>query len=179
LFVCKDDGWAITTRSAHVSGGNLKARAAGFGLPVVEVDGSDVKQVWEAACVAVERARSGKGPTFLHARCVHLEAHFLGFQLTRAVRDPLGEMPKIAVTLTGSLLRRGGGRLSERLAGLKEVIVVVLSTLRDPRRDPAYDPIRRLRKHLLSDPVRLQELEDRIEQEMNAVIAFSLAEVPA
>jgi len=179
LFVCKDDGWAITTRSAHVSGGDLNARAVGFGLPVVEVDGCEVDQVWEAAHVAVERARSDKGPTFLHARCVHLEGHFLGFPLIRVVRDPLGEMPKIAVSLTGSLLRQGGGTISERLAGLKEIIAAVLSTLRDPRRDPAYDPVRRVRKRLLSDAVRLQELEGRIEQQMGAVIASSLAEVPA
>ena len=179
LFVCKDDGWAITTRSAHVSGGDLKARAVGFGLPVLEVDGCEVGQVWVAAHEAVERARSDEGPTFLHARCVHLEGHFLGFQLTRVVRNPLGEMPKIAVELTASLLHRGGGRMSERLAGLKEVIAVVLSTLRDPRRDPAYDPVRRVRNSLLSDVVRLQELENQIEQEMSTVIASSLAEVQA
>lgn len=179
LFVCKDDGWAITTRSAHVSGGDLKARAVGFGLQVLEVDGCDVGQVWVAAHEAVERARSDKGPTFLHARCVHLEGHFLGFQLTRVVRNPLGEMPKIAVALTGSFLHRGGGRMSERLAGLKDVIAVVLSTLRDPRRDPAYDPVRRVRKSLLSDAVRLQELENQIEQKMSTVIASSLAEVQA
>ena len=179
LFICKDDGWAITTRSARVSGGDLNARAIGFGLPVVEVDGCEVDQVWEAVRVAVERARSGRGPTFLHARCVHLEGHFLGFPLTRVVRDPLGEMPKIAVELTGSILRRGGGRISERLAGLKEVIAAVLSTLRDPCRDPAYDPVQRVRKRLLSDVVRLQELENQIEQKVSAAIASSLTEVQA
>jgi TPP-dependent pyruvate/acetoin dehydrogenase alpha subunit len=179
LFVCKDDGWSITTRSARATGGDLNTRAAGFGLPVAEVDGCDVDQVWEAARMAVARARSGQGPTFLHARCVHIEGHFLGFQLTRVVRDPLVEIPKIAIALTGSLLRHGGGTISERLAGLKDIIAVVLTTLRDPRCDPAYDPVRRVRKSLLSDAVRLQKLEEQIEQEMSAVIASSLVEVPA
>jgi acetoin:2,6-dichlorophenolindophenol oxidoreductase subunit alpha len=179
LFVCKDDGWSITTRSARVSGGDLNARAIGFGLPVLEVDGWDLAQVWEAARVAVERARSGRGPTFLHARCVHLEGHFLGFQLIRVVRNPLGELPKIAVELTGSLLHRGGGRMTERLAGLKEVIAAVLSTLRDPRRDPAYDPVRRARKRVLSDTVRLHEMENQIGQKVSAAIAACLAEAPA
>lgn len=177
LFICKDDGWAITTRSAHVSGGDLKARATGFGLPVAEVDGCEVDQVWEAARVAVERARSGRGPTFLHACCVHLEGHFLGFQLTRVARNPLREMPKIAVELTGSLIQRGGGRISERLAGLKEVSATVLSTLRDPRRDPAYDPVHQLRKRLLPDAIGLQEMENQIEEKVSAAIASSLEEV--
>ena len=55
----------------------------------------------------------------------------------------------------------------------------MLSTLRDPRRDPANDPVRRAAQTLLSDPVRLQELEDRIEQEMADVLASALAEVPS
>lgn len=80
LFVCKDDGWAITTQSKKVTGGDLNERARGLGIPVVEVDGLDVSKVWEASHSAIERTRSGQGPTFLHARCVHFEGHFLGFQ---------------------------------------------------------------------------------------------------
>jgi len=86
LFVCKDDGWAVTTQAERVIGGDLNERARGLGVPAVEVDGCDVVEVWEAAQPAIERARSGQGPTFLHARCMHLEGHFLGFQLLRMMR---------------------------------------------------------------------------------------------
>ena len=179
LFVCKDDGWAITTPSPKVTGGNLNERARGLGIPAVEADGLDVSAMWEAARGAIERARSGQGPTFLHARCVHLEGHFLGFQLIRIVRDPLREMPEIAVPLTRSFLRLGGATLGERMAGLKTVIAAVLSTVRDPRRDPKKDPLPRLRATLQSDPARLQELEDQIEKEINNVLASTLVEVPS
>jgi pyruvate dehydrogenase E1 component alpha subunit len=73
LFVCKDDGWAITTHSKNVTGGKLNERARGLGMPAVEVDGCEVSAVWEAANPAIARARSGQGPTFIHARCVHFE----------------------------------------------------------------------------------------------------------
>jgi TPP-dependent pyruvate/acetoin dehydrogenase alpha subunit len=179
LFVCKDDGWAITTQSKSVTGGDLNERARGLGIPAVKVDGCNVSEVWEAAHSAIERARSGQGPTFLHARCVHLEGHFLGFQLIRMVRDPLREMPEIAIPLTRSFLHPGGAALRERLAGLKTVIAAVLSTLRDPRRDPANEPVRRARTILGSDPVRLQELENRVEREISDILASALAEVPA
>ena len=179
LFVCKDDGWAITTQSAKVTGGNLNERARGLGIPAVEMDGCDVSAMWEAAHGAIERARSGQGPTFLHARCVHLEGHFLGFQLIRIVRDPLREMPEIAVPLTQSFVRLGGATLRERMAGLKTVIAAVLSTVRDPRRDPKKDPLPRLRATLQSDPARLQELEDQIEKEINNVLTSALMEVPS
>jgi len=179
VFVCKDDSWAITTQSERVTGGDLSQRAHGLGVPAVEVDGCDVSEVWEASHSAIERARSGQGPTFLHARCVHFEGHFLGFQLLRMVRDPLREMPEITVPLTRSFLRRGGAAWRERVAGLKEVLAAVPSTLHDPRRDAANDPVRRTRQTLLSDPVRLQELEDQIERELSQVLASASTEVPS
>lgn len=178
LFVCKDDGWAITTRSDKVTGGDLNERARGLGVPAIEFNGCDVSGVWEASHSAIKRARSGQGPSFLHARCVHLEGHFLGFQLIRIVRDPRREMPEIAGPLTQSFLRSGGASLRERIAGLKAVIAVMLSTLRDPRRDSANDPVWCARKTLLSGPERLRELEDQIEQEISCVLASALAEAP-
>ena len=177
LFVCKDDGWAITTQSKGVTGGDLNERARGLGVPAVEVDGFDASKVWEASCSAIERARSGQGPTFLHARCVHFEGHFLGFQLIRMVRNPLREIPGIAIPLTKSFLHPGGAGLGERLAGLKTVITAVLATMRDPRRDSANDPIRHARITLQSDPVRLQELEDKAAIEVNNALESALAEV--
>jgi hypothetical protein len=139
----------------------------------------DVSAVWEAAHGAIERARSGQGPTFFHARCVHLEGHFLGFQLIRIVRDPLKEMPDIVVPLARSFLKFGGASFPERMAGMKTVIAAVLSTVRDPRRDPSDDPLPRARATLQSETARLKELEGRIEQETNDVLESALAEVPS
>ena len=178
LFVCKDDGWGITTQSEKMTGGGLGERARGLGIPAVEVDGCNVSEVWEATHAAIERARSGQGPTFLHARCIHFEGHFLGFQLLRIVRHPLREMSEIAVPLTHSLLQFGGAAWRERIAGLKKVLTAVLSTVRDPRRDSANDPVRRVHKTLLSDPVRLKEMEDQIEQEVCQMFESVLEEVP-
>jgi pyruvate dehydrogenase E1 component alpha subunit len=176
LFVCKDDGWSITTQSESVTGGNLPERVRGLGVPAVQADGHDVTQVWKACHSAMERARSGGGPTFLHARCMHLEGHFLGFQLIRMMRNPLGEMPKVALPLTQAILRPGGAALGERLEGLKMVLASVLATLRDPRRDPGKDPVRHARAALGSDESRLRELEDRIEDELNGTLSSALTE---
>ncbi len=179
LFVCKDDGWAIATQSERTTGGDLNERARGLGVPAVDVDGLDVSAVWEVSEAAIECARSGLGPSFIHARCVHLEAHFLGFQLTRATRDPLREMPKVAVPLTRSFLRPAGGALAERVEGLRTVLGAVLATLRDPRRDSANDPVGRARMALQSAPVRLQELEDQVGREVGDACASALAGVSA
>jgi pyruvate dehydrogenase E1 component alpha subunit len=170
LFVCKDDGWGITTQKEESTGGDLNERARNLGVPAIEVDGGDVSEVWKAAQSAIERARSGNGPTFLHARCVHLEGHFLGFQLLRIVRRPFREMPEIAVPLTQSFVRFDGGSFRQRVSGLKTVLTTVLSTLRDPRQYSKNDPVRYTRTTLDSDAAHLQDLEDQIEKEINSTL---------
>jgi pyruvate dehydrogenase E1 component alpha subunit len=176
LFVCKDDRWAITTQSSQVTAGDLGERARGLGVHYVEVDGREVEEVWEATRQAIERARSGGGPIFLHASCVHLEGHFLGYQLLRMTRNPVREMPGMAGPLVRSLLLPGGASLSERAAGLRDVLSTVPTTLRDPRRDPDNDPLVRTRAALESDAARLSELEDAIEREIAEVVSTALQE---
>ena len=179
LFVCKDDGWGITTKSEEVTGGTLNGRALALGVPAVDVDGLDVSLVWEAAHEAMENIRSGRGPMFLHARCVHLEGHFLGYQLLKMVRAPLKEMPGITGTLTRSFLRPGGAALRERLSGLKSVMATVLSTFRDPRQDHSNDPVSHARAAVESDPARLRDLEDQIENEITRALASAVEEAPS
>jgi len=176
LFVCKDDGWAITTQSQKMTGGNLKLRTQGFGIPYLKVDGLNVIQVWDASHSAIHRTRSGKGPTLLHANCVHLEGHFLGYQLLKTARRPVKEMPRMAASITKSFLKLRGASWRERASGLKEVLLSVLAALHDPREDSSNDPVIRTRKILLSEPERLQQLEDQIQQEMAHVLESALEE---
>ncbi|MGV7224276.1 MAG: thiamine pyrophosphate-dependent dehydrogenase E1 component subunit alpha [Nitrospinales bacterium] len=176
VFVCKDDRWSITTQSDSVTGGDLNDRAQWLGVPGVCVDGRDVTEVWEAAQKAIMRARAGEGPFFLRAKCVHFEGHFLGYQLLRAVRNPLREMPKISIPLTQSFLRTSGASWRERVGGLKSVLSAVLSTLRDPRKDPDSDPLRRTRSALQSDRTRLEALEDEVKHEVDNIIAMTMEE---
>jgi pyruvate dehydrogenase E1 component alpha subunit len=177
VFICKDDNWSITTESDAVTGGDLNDRAEWLGVPGKRVDGRDVTQVWEIAGEAIDRARAGEGPFFIRARCVHFEGHFLGYQLLRAVRNPVREMPKISAPLTRSFLRFAGAPLRDRVSGLKAVIGAVLSTLRDPRGDPDNDPVKRTRQNLAPAHERLQALEDDIERRVGDVVEGTLAEV--
>ena len=176
VFICKDDNWSITTESDAVTGGDLNDRAEWLGVPGRSVDGRDVTQVWEIAGDAIARARAGEGPFFIRARCVHFEGHFLGYQLLRAVRNPVREMPKISAPLTRSFLRFAGAPFRDRVSGLKAVIGAVLSTLRDPRGAPDNDPVKRKRKDLVPDHERLQALEDDIERKVGVVVELTLTE---
>ncbi len=57
---------------------NIADRATGYGIPGVVVDGNNVFAVYEAAQAAVERARSGGGPTLLETKTYRIKGHFVG-----------------------------------------------------------------------------------------------------
>ena len=53
----------------------IAERAAAYGFPGVTVDGNDVEAVHEAVTTAVERARSGEGPTLVEALTYRWKGH--------------------------------------------------------------------------------------------------------
>ncbi len=59
------------------------------------------------------------------------------------------------------------------------VLSAVLSTLRDPRRDPDSDPLKRTRNTLQSDSARLQTLEDDTERETGNIMELAMEEMVA
>ena len=61
-----------------MAGESIAGRAAGFGLPAVQVDGQDVAAVHCAAGTAVRRARSGAGPTFMETLTYRHLGHDVG-----------------------------------------------------------------------------------------------------
>jgi len=79
IFVCENNGYAETTSPKYsVSGQDIAARARGFGMPSVAVDGQDFFAIHEAAGEAVARARRGYGPTFIEAQTYRYYGHFEG-----------------------------------------------------------------------------------------------------
>ena len=89
IFVVENNGYAEATASKwSVSlSGNACDRAAGFGMPGVEVDGHDFFEVYEAMGEAVDRARRGGGPTLLESKLDRFFGHFEGDAQTYRGKD--------------------------------------------------------------------------------------------
>lgn len=112
VFVCENNGWALSTRaSSTVRVEELSVRAAGYGFPGVTIDGNDVYAVRAAADEAVDRARSGAGPTLIEAKTHRMSPHsaFATGETSTAdelaewaLRDPIESMIKRA-RATGEL----------------------------------------------------------------------------
>ncbi len=79
IFVIEDNDWAISVpREASTANTSNADRAAGYGIPGVRVEDNDVEAVFEAAGAAVDRARSGEGPSLIEVHTLRLLGHFEG-----------------------------------------------------------------------------------------------------
>lgn len=76
VYICENNQWAVNTPAEAVfNTPGVAERAAGYGIPGVRVDGNDVEAVYEAVRTAVERARSGQGPSIVELYTFRMRAH--------------------------------------------------------------------------------------------------------
>jgi len=76
VFVCQNNQWAISVplkKQTHSR--TIAQKALAYGLPGLQVDGNDVLAVYAAAREAVDRARSGDGPTLIECVTYRLGVH--------------------------------------------------------------------------------------------------------
>ena len=68
IFLCRNNGWAISVPSStQTAAKSFAAKAVGYGMPGIRVDGNDLLAVWQVASEAIDRARAGEGPTLIEA----------------------------------------------------------------------------------------------------------------
>jgi TPP-dependent pyruvate/acetoin dehydrogenase alpha subunit len=76
LYVCENNLYAAQTSAAATHAlPDVAARAAGYGIPGIVVDGNDIVAVHQAAIRAVDRARSGGGPTLIECKTYRQRGH--------------------------------------------------------------------------------------------------------
>jgi TPP-dependent pyruvate/acetoin dehydrogenase alpha subunit len=76
VFVCQNNQIAISTPVDVGVAGSIAARAEGFGMPGVSVDGNDVLAMRAAMDAGIARARAGDGPTLIEAQTYRVAGHF-------------------------------------------------------------------------------------------------------
>lgn len=91
VFFCQNNQWAISVPlKQQTAAPSLAAKAPGYGFEGIQVDGNDVLKVYAASKRAVEKARSGGGPTFIEAVTYRLGSHSSSDDPTRY--RPAGEV---------------------------------------------------------------------------------------
>jgi 2-oxoisovalerate dehydrogenase E1 component alpha subunit len=104
IFFCQNNQWAISEPVGVQTVRAIADRAPGFGIPSIRVDGNDALAVMAAMRVALERARTGGGATFIEAVTYRMGPHTtsddpsryedLGEREEWAAKDPIRRLER-------------------------------------------------------------------------------------
>jgi pyruvate dehydrogenase E1 component alpha subunit len=79
IFFCENNGMAIFSSAEEMHPTeDISSMAQAYGMPAVIVDGQDVFAVAEVAMAAIDRARKGKGPSFVECKTMRFQEHDIG-----------------------------------------------------------------------------------------------------
>ncbi len=103
IIFCENNLYAVETYVGRaMAGDSIARRAAGFGLPAIQVDGQDVAAVYRAVSDARDRARRGEGPTFIEGLTYRYQGHNTGdrgtyrkqdeVEMWRRTKDPIARL---------------------------------------------------------------------------------------
>jgi pyruvate dehydrogenase E1 component alpha subunit len=93
IFFCQNNRYGEHTAFAdHTKVDSIVTRAAAYGMQGVSVDGNDAEAMYAVAKAAVDRARSGGGPTLIEAMCYRMMGHFFGADFSYMPPGHLAEM---------------------------------------------------------------------------------------
>jgi pyruvate dehydrogenase E1 component alpha subunit len=88
IFVVQNNQYAISvSRNIQTKSKTIAQKAVAYGIPGIQVDGNDILAMYAATKEAVDRARSGGGPTLIEALTYRLGAHTTSDDPTRYRED--------------------------------------------------------------------------------------------
>ncbi len=126
VIVCQNNQWSISVPTERQTASRtIAVKARAYGVRGVRVDGNDLLAVYAVMSEAMDRARSGGGPTFIEAVTYRMGAHSTSDDPMRyrakaevdrwAAKDPLDRLRKHLVFL-GLATDAGDEALDRELA---------------------------------------------------------------
>lgn len=122
VFVIENNLYAISVPLSKQAGvSDLSVRAEGYGFPGVSVDGNDVFECYRVMVEAVQRARSGQGPTLIECRTYRFHPHTSDDDdRTYRTREEVDEARKKDPILQfGSYLQKWGITSEDKIEALR------------------------------------------------------------
>jgi pyruvate dehydrogenase E1 component alpha subunit len=156
VFVCQNNLYAeMTPTGDTMKLERVADRAAGYGMPGVQVDGNDPLAVVEVLAEAIGKARNGEGPTFVECVTFRFRGHYFGDRMPYIPKEQLAEaiaadpVPRFRKHLIDNgicsdeeLSRIDEGALTEVESALKTVIGAEAPSIDELDRDVYASPIR-------------------------------------
>ncbi len=144
IFFNENNGYAISVPSRkQMAVQDVAARASGYGMPGVIVDGNDPVKVYEVVREAADRARRGEGPTLVEAKTYRFVPHSSDDD-DRAYRsrEEVAEAKKRdPIMMFEARLKEAGILTDEKLAEMQKKIKDVVNDATDyAEKAPLPDP---------------------------------------
>jgi 2-oxoisovalerate dehydrogenase E1 component alpha subunit len=151
VFLCENNEWAISTpRANQMAIAQIIDKAAGYGLPGVKVDGSDPIATYAVVKAALDRARTGGGPTLVEATCYRFLSHTTDDDdRTYRTREEIEEHRHLdPVPRFEHLLVESGVITSDAVSALKKEILAQVNDVTDRAEALPYPAPEELYKHV-------------------------------
>jgi 2-oxoisovalerate dehydrogenase E1 component len=174
IFVCENNSWSeMTPISATVPGAELYDRAAAYGMSARRINGSDVAAVTEAAQWAVERARSGQGPTFLEITVPRILGHYnADIEHYRSPEDRREHLERDPIPALSARLIEQGILGDSDLALLEEEVQQAVAELEQAALDAPWPDAKTARDHVMGEP---SHPTSRATQQSGAPMKYGIA----
>jgi pyruvate dehydrogenase E1 component alpha subunit len=151
VVICQNNHWSISVpTSRQTASPTLAIKARAYGMPGLRVDGNDVLAVYRAVSEAVQRARSGAGPTFIECVTYRIGAHSTSDDPTRyrsdeevrewVKKDPIERLRKHLV-LRGLLDAERERALSQEIDDDIGAALAEVERRPPPRRETLFDDV--------------------------------------
>lgn len=145
VFLCENNQYALSTPAHTVTAGVVANRAHGFDMPGVRVeDGQTVLTVYDAVRTAVDRARSGKGPSLVEVVTYRFNEHSEGLRLAVDYRNAAEKeawLKRDPVKMFRSYLQENGVADATMLDGMEaEILAEVDAAVQFAEDSPYPEP---------------------------------------
>lgn len=143
VFVIEDNAWGISvSKTASTAVPRNHVRAQAYAMPGHHVENNDTLAIFTAAGEAIERARSGDGPSLIEIETSRLAGHFMGdAEAYRPQGEKDGLMAKDPIPAFRDHLLQSGESNEEELAAIEALAQdTVEEAIAFARESPDPDP---------------------------------------
>jgi len=149
VFICQNNQWAISIPlKGQTASATLAQKAIAYGFEGVQVDGNDPFAVYRATSQALDKARSGAGPTFIECLTYRMADHTTADDAGRyrsadevalwRARDPIRRLERF-MALRGLWDERAGQEIKDRVTAIVDAAVREMEAIAPPDKAELFD----------------------------------------
>jgi pyruvate dehydrogenase E1 component alpha subunit len=152
VFICQNNQWAISVPvKTQTASASLAQKAIAYGFEGVQVDGNDVFAVYRATKLALDKARSGDGPTLIECLTYRMADHTTADDAGRyrspeevaawRAKDPMLRLERLLAG-RGLWSEQSGKEIKVRATGIIDAAVQEMEATAPPAAAELFDGVR-------------------------------------